>query len=82
MSYYCDVCSLDFVCKGALKGHVSGKKHNKRLEYVQLIERSVVVSPLPKSICQFALFDFFQQYGTIRWHRLGPKFLIMEFNDR
>ena len=82
MSYYCDVCSLDFTCKGALTGHASGKKHKKRLEYVQLIERSVVVSPLPKSICQFALFDFFQQYGTIRWHRLGPRFLIMEFNDR
>lgn len=49
---------------------------------MQIVERSIVVSPLPKFIPARGLIDFFQQYGPIKCHRFGPNFLIIEFSDR
>lgn len=82
MSKRCDVCSLEFCDDYALQGHLTGKKHLKRLQQMQIVERSIVVSPLPKFIPARGLIDFFQQYGPIKCHRFGPNFLIIEFSDR
>lgn len=82
MSKHCDVCSIDFQDEYALQGHLAGKKHLKRLERFQVMERSIVVSPLPKFIPARKLIHFFQQYGVIKGHQFGPSYLIVEFCDR
>ncbi|XP_076236137.1 speckle targeted PIP5K1A-regulated poly(A) polymerase [Calliopsis andreniformis] len=82
MSKHCDICSLDFMDDYALQGHLAGKRHMKKLQYVEVMERSIVVSPLPKFIPPHGLVDFFQQYGEIKWHKLGPNYLTIEFCDR
>ncbi|XP_043605338.1 speckle targeted PIP5K1A-regulated poly(A) polymerase-like isoform X3 [Bombus pyrosoma] len=82
MSKHCDICSLYFQDEYALQGHLAGKKHLKGLERLQVMERSIVVLPLPKFIPARRLIHFFQQYGIIKGHQFGPSYLIIEFYDR
>ncbi|XP_029052025.1 speckle targeted PIP5K1A-regulated poly(A) polymerase-like [Osmia bicornis bicornis] len=82
MSKHCDICSMHFQDEYALQGHLAGKKHLKKFQQVEINERSIVVSPLPKFIPSRGLIDYFQQYGTIKWYQFGPSYLIIEFCDR
>ena len=82
MSKHCDICSMHFQDDYALRGHLAGKKHLKELERFQVMERSIVVLPLPKFIPTHRLINFFQQYGTIKRHQFGPNYLIVEFCDK
>lgn len=82
MSKHCDICSMHFQDEYALQGHLAGKKHLKNFQQVEINERSIVVSPLPKFIPSCGLIDYFQQYGTIKWYQFGPSYLIIEFCDR
>ncbi|KAK1137487.1 hypothetical protein K0M31_001994 [Melipona bicolor] len=82
MSKHCDICSMHFQDDYALRGHLAGKKHLKELERLQVVERSIVLSPLPKFISTHRLINFFQQYGTIKRHQFGPNYLIVEFCDK
>ncbi|XP_017792713.1 PREDICTED: speckle targeted PIP5K1A-regulated poly(A) polymerase-like [Habropoda laboriosa] len=82
MSKQCDVCSLYFQDECTLQAHLAGKKHLKKLKQLQVMETSIVVSPLPKFISACKLINFFQQYGTIKQHQFGPQYLKIEFHDR
>ncbi|XP_076756268.1 speckle targeted PIP5K1A-regulated poly(A) polymerase [Xylocopa sonorina] len=82
MSNHCDVCSMDFQDEYALQGHLAGKKHLNRLRLHEIIEKSIVVTPLPKFISTNRLLDFLAKYGAIKWHQFGPNSLIAEFCDR
>ncbi|KOX81065.1 Speckle targeted PIP5K1A-regulated poly(A) polymerase [Melipona quadrifasciata] len=82
MSKHCDICSMHFQDDYALRGHLAGKKHLKELEQLQVVERSIVLSPLPKFISTHRLINFFQQYGTIKKYQFGPNYLIVEFCDK
>ncbi|KAG6795889.1 speckle targeted PIP5K1A-regulated poly(A) polymerase isoform X2 [Apis mellifera caucasica] len=46
------------------------------------MERSIVVSPLPKFIPARKLINFFQQYGAIKWYQFRQNYLTVEFYDR
>lgn len=82
MSKYCDTCSLYFQDEHTLQSHLAGKRHLKGLQQSKVMERSIVVSPLPKFIPARKLINFFQQYGAIKWYQFRQNYLTVEFYDR
>ncbi|CAK9826578.1 Speckle targeted PIP5K1A-regulated poly(A) polymerase [Anthophora retusa] len=82
MSNYCEVCSMYFQDEHSLQSHLAGKKHLKKLNQRQVLERSIVVSPIPKCIFPRGLINIFQQYGAIKRYQFNPQYLEIEFHDR
>ncbi|XP_053986805.1 terminal uridylyltransferase Tailor-like [Hylaeus volcanicus] len=81
MSLHCNICLLNFQDNNAFQGHLGGKKHFKKVQQAEIIERSIVVSPLPKWIQGRQFINFFQRHGKIKQHKIGPDYLIIEFCD-
>ncbi|XP_043255000.1 speckle targeted PIP5K1A-regulated poly(A) polymerase-like [Colletes gigas] len=82
MSKYCDICSIYFQNEYALQGHLVGKKHLKRHQLAQIMEMSIVVSPLPKFIYGHKLLQLFAKFGTIKHHRFHQDCLTIQYCDR
>lgn len=80
--HYCNVCAREFQDDYALQGHLTGKKHKMAMK-CQMKDGFVVISPLPEFITQRKLIEFlFHKYGSIKAHKFGPNYLMIEFANR
>lgn len=82
----CELCCIEFKNDYSLQGHLQGKKHLKRAQFIEskkdLEERSIFVSSLPSTLSQIQIIDFFTNYGKILHHRFGNRHVIIEFEDK
>ncbi|XP_044011521.1 speckle targeted PIP5K1A-regulated poly(A) polymerase-like [Aphidius gifuensis] len=82
----CTICSIEFVDEYSYHGHLQGQKHLKRAEFINnkkdLEDRSIFVSPLPKTANLKIITEFFSKYGDIQNCRFGGKYAMIEFKNK
>ncbi|KAK2588356.1 hypothetical protein KPH14_004371 [Odynerus spinipes] len=86
MEKYCEVCSLELHDEYAYKTHLTGKKHLKNVQHKEfekrILELSIFVFPIPRSVTPQELIQFFLQFGSIQTYKFGANHLIIEFTSR
>ena len=86
MAKRCDICNLDLQDDNSYQGHLLGKRHEKNAQqskFIQtLVQRSIFISHIPKSIPSQNLIKFFTQFGEIAKYRFGSNHVVMEFKTR
>lgn len=82
MTQYCDTCSMILQNEREFQNHCAGKKHLKKARQMEMLEKSIVISPLPKFVQREVLISFVRSFGRTRLFEFGPNHVTVHFRDR